>query len=121
METYILGNDIRVFCVTTNYFFPDGIRMEAFEKLHASVSVGRKSWFGYFTPKPKGTNHLQGCFWRSTKEMPKNLVVNLLLFKRGLYLSGQLFMKDLQGIGKAFQTLISQPNIDQMVTVWNGI
>jgi predicted transcriptional regulator YdeE len=53
MDSYILGEDIRVMCVSADNF-PDGI-MPAFEKLHGSVPEKHdRRYFGISRPNAKG-------------------------------------------------------------------
>ena len=113
METYILGNDIRVFCVTAKSF-PDGI-MEAFEKLHASVNAGERGrQFGISRPNQKGQIVYKAALEEINEGDAERFGCEPFVIQNGsyIYLDRLNFMKDLQSIGKAFNELISQPGID---------
>jgi hypothetical protein len=113
METFIFENDIRVFCVTAKSF-PDGI-MEAFEKLHASVSLGdRGRQFGISRPNPKGQIVYKAALEEINDGDAERFGCEPFVIQKGSYifLDRLNFMKDLQSIGKAFHELISQPGVD---------
>ncbi|HEY3389349.1 MAG TPA: hypothetical protein VGK38_07255 [Prolixibacteraceae bacterium] len=113
METINLESDINVLCVTAKSF-PDGI-MDAFDQLHAIVpadEVGRQ--FGISRPAQGGTIVYKAAMEEVQEGEAEKLGCEPFVIKRGkyIYLDKTDFMKDLPGIGKTFQMLISQPNID---------
>jgi len=113
METFILENDIRVFCVTAKSF-PDGI-MEAFEKLYASVDLGdRGRQFGISRPNQKGQIVYKAALEEINDGDAEKFGCEPFVIQKGSYifLDRLNFMKDLQSIGRAFHELISQPGID---------
>ena len=113
METYILANDIKVFCVTAKSF-PNGI-MEAFEKLYASVKTGdRGRQFGISRPNQKGEIIYKAALEEQQEGDAERFGFEPFVIQKGSYifLDRLNFMKDLPGIGKAFHALISQPGID---------
>ncbi len=113
METFILENDIKVFCVTAKSF-PNGI-MEAFEKLYASVNgADRGRQFGLSRPNPKGQIIYKAAMEEINEGDAERFGCEPFVIQKGSYifLDRLNFMKDLQSIGKAFQELISQPGID---------
>ncbi len=113
METYILENDIKVFCVTAKSF-PNGI-MEAFEKLHASVKTGdRGRQFGISRPNSKGQIVYKAALEELREGDAERFGCEPFVIKKGSYIfvDSLNFMKDLPSIGKAFHELTSQPGID---------
>ena len=113
METFILDTDINVLCVTAKSF-PDGI-MEAFDKLHSLVpnaESGRQ--FGISRPNRQGVIIYKAATEDLQNGEAEKFGCEPFVIKKGKYifLDRTDFMKDIQSIGKAFQKLISQPNID---------
>jgi hypothetical protein len=113
METINLFKDINVLCVTAKSF-PDGI-MEAFNQLHSIVPITEKGrQFGISCPNEGGTIIYKAAMEEMNEGEAEKLGCEPFIIKKGKYLFMDKtdFMKDLPGIGKAFQMLISQPNID---------
>ena len=113
METINLDNDINVLCVTAKTF-PDGI-MEAFDQLNSIVPLSEKGrQFGISRPSEGGSIVYKAAMEEVNEGEAEKLGCEPFIIKKGKYLFVDKtdFMKDLPGIGKAFQMLISQPNID---------
>jgi len=113
METINLDNDINVLCVTAKTF-PDGI-MEAFDQLNSIVPLSEKGrQFGISRPSEGGSIVYKAAMEEVNEGEAEKLGCEPFVIKKGKYLfvDRNDFMKDLPGIGKAFQMLISQPNID---------
>ncbi len=113
METINLDTDINVMCVTAKSF-PDGI-MEAFDQLHSIVPVAEKGrQFGISRPKEGGEIVYKAAMEEVHEGEAEKLGCEPFVIKKGKYLFMDRtdFMKDLPGIGKTFQMLISQPHID---------
>ena len=113
METINLDKDINVLCVTAKSF-PDGI-MEAFDQLYSIVPVAEKGrQFGISRPSEGGKIVYKAAMEEMRDGEAERLGCEPFVIKKGKYLfiDRTDFMKDLQGIGNAFQMLISQPDID---------
>ena len=113
METINLDNDINVLSVTAKTF-PDGI-MEAFDQLNSIVPLSEKGrQFGISRPSEGGSIVYKAAMEEVNEGEAEKLGCEPFVIKKGKYLfvDRNDFMKDLPGIGKAFQMLISQPNID---------
>jgi hypothetical protein len=113
METINLDKDINVLCVTAKSF-PDGI-MDAFDQLHSIVPVEEKGrLFGISRPNERGSIVYKAAMEEVHDGEAELLGCEPFVIKKGTYLFVDRtdFMKDLPGIGNAFQMLISQPNID---------
>ena len=113
MEIFNLDTDIKVLCVTAKSF-PDGI-MEAFDQLHSIVPVTEKGrQFGISWPNESGKIVYKAAMEEIQDGEAELLGCEPFVIKEGKYLfiDRNDFMKDLPGIGNAFQLLISQPDID---------
>ncbi len=113
METFIIDTDINVLCVTAKSF-PDGI-MGAFDRLDSIVPFAEKSrHFGISRPNPKGQIIYKAALEEINEGDAERFGCEPFVIQKGSYifLDRINFMKDLQGIGKAFHELISQPGID---------
>ena len=114
MKTTSLENDIKVFYVTAESY-PEGI-LAAHQKLHAKVpfSYDRK-YFGLSRPENN-----KGIIYKAATEETfdgeaEQYNLESLIIPKGNYYSLIIsnYRKDLPSIGIAFQTLLSQENIDQ--------
>jgi hypothetical protein len=113
METLIVEADIKVLCVTAKSF-PDGIK-EAFDKLHACVPQNRRGrLFGISRPNGKGEIIYKAAMEELYEGDAQKYECELCVIKSGkyIYLDRTDYEKDSEGIGKAFQVLVSHPNID---------
>jgi hypothetical protein len=112
MEKFTLDNPIKVLCVTASSF-PDGI-MAAHNKLHALVpNAGNRRYFGISRPE-KGQIIYKAAAEERNPGEGEQLNCESFVIAGGEYVSVTIidFMKDVQAIGKAFQQLTSQPDID---------
>ncbi len=112
METIEISKDIKVFYITSTSF-PDGV-MEAHKKLHALVPASEeRKYFGISRPE-SGTIVYKAATEELEAGEAERLHCNTLVLKKGKYISITIkdFMKDIQSIGKAFQQLLSHPDID---------
>lgn len=113
METISLENDIRIFYVTAESY-PEGI-LAAHQKLHAMVpfSYDRK-YFGLSRPENN-----QGIVYKAATEETysgeaEKYGLECLIIPKGKYYSLIIsnYRNDIPSIGKAFQELLSNDNID---------
>lgn len=113
METVDINNDISLLYVTASSF-PDGV-MAAHQKLHSLFPLDiKRSYFGLSRPEQGG-----GIIYKAAAEelIPGEAIelgLETITIKSGKYLSITVtdFMKDLPAVGKAFQELLAQPDID---------
>ncbi|MEW6195556.1 MAG: transcriptional regulator [Bacteroidota bacterium] len=113
MEKYILEKDIKVFCVTAESF-PDGI-LAAFQKVHSLIPDSySRTTFGISFPDRSGNIIYKAAVEESFEGEAEKLGCESFTIEKGEYLSILIknYMKDIPRIGKAFQTLISDPRID---------
>jgi hypothetical protein len=112
METIVLDRDMWVMYVKANSF-PDDIA-GAHQRLHAIVpfSANRK-YFGISRPENDVIVYLAAAEMGRTGE-EEEYGLNALRLNKGRYLCITVhdYMKDLLGIGKAFQQLLQQPGLD---------
>ncbi|WP_071394274.1 transcriptional regulator [Bacillus tuaregi] len=108
METVVIEKDINVYCVTAKSF-PDGI-LDAHKQLHGLLPSKERKFFGLSRPE-NGT-----IIYKAAAEVlaEDNLDVETYVIKKGHYrcITVLNFMKDHQGIGRAFSELTSDPDID---------
>jgi hypothetical protein len=114
MKTTSLENDIKVFYVTAESY-PEGI-LAAHQKLHAKVpfSYDRK-YFGLSRPENN-----KGIIYKAATEETfdgeaEQYNLESLIIPKGNYYSLIIsnYRNDIPSIGKTFQKLLSQENIDQ--------
>jgi hypothetical protein len=112
METITIANDIKVLYITAK-FFPDGI-LEAHQKLHSLIpfSTDRK-YLGISRPENGPIVYRAAAEELEPGEAEK-LNCDTLILKKGKYISLTIhdYMKDTPAIGKAFEQLLSQPDLD---------
>jgi hypothetical protein len=113
MTQTILEKDIQIICIKATSF-PAGV-MQAHDKLHALVPKNKdRRYFGL--SRPEGNAGI--VYKAATEELEpgeaKKLNCESLIIPKGSYNSILItdFMKDVQSIGKAFEKLLHQPNID---------
>jgi hypothetical protein len=113
METFILDDDIKVFYVTAAAF-PEGIS-DAHTRLHQLVpfSTDRK-YFGISRPENNGTIVYRAATEEKSEGEAEKYHCNSLILKKGKYISVTLkdFRKDPRCIEKAFQELLTTPDLD---------
>ncbi|MES2514052.1 MAG: transcriptional regulator [Bacteroidota bacterium] len=113
MQFYSLEKDISVFCVTASSF-PEGV-LAAHQKLHSYVSFNEnRNYFGISAPDKTGTI----VYKSAAEEMePSELSKHNLepfVIKKGSYsyIDIRDFEKNIPAIKKAFDELITNPDID---------
>jgi hypothetical protein len=113
MEEIILNNNIKVMYVTATSF-PKGIQ-EAMERLHQLVPYAEnRKYYGISRPEGEGE-----IVYRAAAEVleageAERLGCAELFLKKGKYLGLNVsgFRKDPSAIGRAFEVLLKQPNLD---------
>lgn len=113
MESYFLKEDITVFYIVADSF-PDGA-LAAHQKLHALIPYpDKRRYFGISNPDKSGAISYRAAAEQVTAEESKQLNLKTLVLKRGVYTSTVIkgYQKNIAGIGKAFNTLLSNPDID---------
>jgi hypothetical protein len=112
METIHIRDDIKVFYITAKSF-PDGI-MDAFNELHARVPASQnRIYYGLSRPEK---DHI--IYKAAVEELydgeAEKLGFEKIVIKKGLYAYSTIkdFMKNTPEIGKAFQELLTNPDLD---------
>lgn len=112
METITIDQDIKVFYVTATSF-PDGV-MAAHQELHSRVPFSTdRRYFGISRPENGIIVYRAAAEEIKSGEAEKYDCDGLTLTK-GNYASVTIhdYMNDLSNIGKTFQKILSDPNID---------
>lgn len=114
MENYTLASDIKVYCVAAKSF-PEGV-LAAHEQLHSLVPFSKdRIYFGV----SHGGEGGKILYWAAATELaPGELSkhdLETFVAKKGNYHSIVIknFMDDLASIGKAFDKILDQPDIDE--------
>jgi hypothetical protein len=113
MENFTLDHDIKVLCVTAKSF-PEGI-METHQNLHALVPYSNeRRYFGMSCPNEKGVIIYKTAAEELYQNEAELFGCETLVIKSGQYITISIkdYVKDLSSIGKAFQILLSQQNLD---------
>ena len=113
MEEYILNKDIKVMYITAQSF-PDGV-LAAHQKLHALFPMDEKRmYFGISRP-----NETREIIYKAAVEEIRTgegekLNLETFTIKKGPCISELItdFMKNISQIGKTFEKLLNQPNLD---------
>ncbi len=112
MDNFILEDEIKVLCVTATSF-PDGVQ-KAHETLHSLVSFtnGRKL-FGLSRPE-NGIIVYKASAEEKQDGEGATLGCETIVIKSGQYICVTVldFMKNIPAIGKAFQELLTNPDLD---------
>ncbi|HEY1054925.1 MAG TPA: transcriptional regulator, partial [Emticicia sp.] len=114
MEKYHLSDDISAMYITASSF-PDGV-LAAHQKLHSLVpreDSPERKYFGISFPID-GTIIYKACAEELTLGEAEALGLETYLIRKGEYTSIDIhdYMKDVSGIGDAFNTLLENPRID---------
>jgi hypothetical protein len=112
METTVFEKNIKVFYVNAKSF-PDGIA-EAHQKLHTLIPFSKdRKYFGISRPE-NGVIVYKAAAEEIKEGEAEKLNCDTLVLKKGDYISLIIndFMKDIPAIGKAFQKLLEQPDLD---------
>jgi hypothetical protein len=110
MENYILQEDISVICITATSF-PDGV-MAAHEQL--PVFSDKRKHFGLSRPNEQQVIIYKAAVEELTEGEAEKFQLERFILKKGDYISIDIinYMQDIPAIGKAFQTLLTDPRID---------
>jgi hypothetical protein len=115
MEEYQLLNDISAMYITASSF-PEGV-LAAHQQLHSLVPMSEtpeRKYFGISFPNQDGTIIYKAAAEELADGEAEKLGLETYLIKKGKYISIDIpdFMKDVSGIGNAFQELLTDPRID---------
>ena len=113
MESYVFDNDITVYCLTAKSF-PDGLA-EIYNQLHALYPPGNgRTYFGISYPDGKGSLVYKAAVSLNETDTTPTAPFKQFTIKKGTYNSEVIrnFMDDVQSIGRTFQQMIKDPNID---------
>ncbi|MBB6236004.1 hypothetical protein HDC90_000610 [Pedobacter sp. AK013] len=113
MEEYILNEDIKVMCITAESF-PNGV-LAAHQKLHALFPPGKqRRYFGISRPNGKREIIYKAAVEEIADDEIGKFGVETFIIKKGTFISELVpnFMIDVSRIGKTFEKLLKQPNID---------
>jgi hypothetical protein len=112
MEHYELAQDIKVYCVRSESF-PEGV-LTAHQELHKLVPYSSdRKYFGLSRPKMGIINYSAAAEELHEGEL-SSLKLQDHIIPKGKYHSITIhnFMEDISAIGKAFEQLVSMPDID---------
>jgi len=121
METIFIEKDINVFCITATSF-PNGV-LEAHQKLHKMIPFSEeRRYFGLSRPE-NGKIVYKAAAEELVKDEEENNEFESFVIERGNYRTVTVlnFKNDPQGIGTAFEELISYSDIDPNAIASNGI
>jgi hypothetical protein len=110
---FTLERDITVFFVTAKSF-PMGIK-EAFDELNVKLNGSRKrTYFGISNPEPGIGIVYKACAEQLKDEESSGTHLPTIAIKAGKYHCIEIknFHEDLSSIGKAFEEILKQPDID---------
>lgn len=113
MEEITLDKNIKVFYVTAKSF-PDGIQ-EATDELHKIVPFSaERNYFGISRPENGGAIVYKAATEELESGEAEKYNCDTLVLKKGKYIGLKIndFRKDIMAIGKAFEELLKQPNLD---------
>jgi hypothetical protein len=113
MNSYILDNEIKVICIKATSF-PDGV-LAAHQKLHALTGHDtERKYFGISYPVALGNILYTAAAEEKYDGESIALQCESFTIRKGKYNSIYIkdFITDIAGIGKVFEQLLTQPNID---------
>lgn len=113
MEIFNLEKDIPVFCVSA-HSFPDGIEA-AHQKLHSLITgSAERNYFGISQPNRNGIIEYQAAAEEVRNNEGLSLGCKSFVIKKGNYACIMLkdYTKNLQSIGRAFEQLLTHPDLD---------
>lgn len=113
MENFEIEKDIKVLFVTAKSF-PDGI-VDALENIHALVPYSiKRRYFGLSRPEGNGGIVYKAAAEELNPEEAELLGCETMIIRKGKYYCITIhdYMKDLSGIGKAFDELLTQRDLD---------
>ncbi len=113
MKKYLLDRDVKVFCVQAESF-PEGI-MDAFKKLHSLLTTSElRNFYGVSNVNDKKVIIYKAAVEELYEGEAQKYGCETFIIRKGEYVSMYLtdFRNDVQDVGKAFEQLLSSPNID---------
>ncbi len=113
MEKTVIDKDINIFYVTASSF-PAGVEA-AMKKLHSIIPFSKeRKYMSVSRPENNGEIiYKAGVTELESGELGKHNLPSMVIKKANYYcIEIQNFRKDVLAIGKAFETLIAQPDID---------
>lgn len=113
MEIFNLEKDITLLCVEASSF-PDGV-LASHQKLHSMIiQLAERKYYGISNPDISGRIIYKAAVEEMLENEAKNLGLETFVLKSGEYISIVLknYMDNLSSIGKLFETLLKNPNID---------
>ena len=113
MEQYFLDQNIKVICVQANAF-PNGV-FAAHQKLHALLGDEKeRKYFGISYPEKPGSIIYKAAAEERIPDEGASINCESFVIEKGMYhcIFIKNFMQDIASIGKAFQQLLMQPDID---------
>ena len=113
MEDYNIREDIKVMYVTASSF-PDGVEA-AHQKLHKMLALNEKRrFFGISRPEGDGKIVYKAAAEELNLGETESLGLEVFVIDKGTYLSERVtdFMSDIPSIGKTFQKLLEQPDLN---------
>ena len=113
MENFKLKKDINLFCVKADSF-PDGIKAAHQKLVSIAKRIGNRNYFGVSYLYDDEILYMAAAEINSDKETIPPACETYTL-KKGNYISIYIsdFAKDPSQIGKAFKTLLAEPEIDE--------
>lgn len=113
MDSFILGDDIKVMCVTAANF-PDGIK-EAHQHLHSLLpDIDRRKLFGISRPDGQGRIVYKAAAEEMHPGETQNLGLEPFTIRHGAYMSFYIkdYRDDIGAIQRAFDLLMGQQEAD---------
>jgi len=115
IEKYVLEEDVHVFYIQADSF-PDGA-LAAHQKLHTLIPYSdQRRYFGISNPDQTGTIIYRAAAEELMPNEAEKLRLETFVLKKGNYTRTLIknYQKDISEIGKAFGTLLSDPDIDPL-------
>lgn len=112
METITLEDNIQIMYIGASSF-PDGV-LAAHQQLHSLITFSTdRKYYGVSRPENKVITYKAAAEEKQEHEA-EELNLKTMVLEKGNYicLTVKDFMEDLQGIGKAFNQLLTTPNLD---------
>lgn len=113
METYHLDKAIKILCVPAESF-PDGV-LAAHQKLHAMIPFStERKYLGISHGSEQGTIIYKAAAEVLNEAEIAQTGLETFILKKGDYISINIknYREDIPAIGKAFQELLANPDID---------
>ena len=112
MEIINFNEDIQVYYVEAD-FFPENI-LEAHQKLHQGVTYSKERKYFDLSRPEKGVIHYKAAAEKLETDEREGISFPTMILPKGKYRSITIedYMKDIEGIGKAFTELTSGRDID---------